>query len=101
MAFEPLHRDINDVIRRVAGIEDSSNILVVQIASHLRFTLKKVNDIPVAEREVGQENFECNPTINPELVRAVDGPHAADAHEGINAVFITEGAADEVIRVFE
>src|SRR5437867_255554 len=35
------------------------------------------------------------------MIRTVDGPHAAHPDEGVNPVFVRQGAADEVIRVLQ
>src|SRR6185436_2001016 len=86
--LQPFHRNVPDVIRGMTCIINSGNVLMIKLSSHLGFTFKQCDHLPITQHDVGLKYLEGYTTANPGLARAVNSSHSSNANQRINLIFI-------------
>jgi hypothetical protein len=49
--------------------------------------------------QVGQQDFESDPALNPNLAGAVNGAHATHRYQGLNAVLVIDHAPGQAVQI--
>jgi hypothetical protein len=94
MAVEPFHHQVCNAIICSPGVFDVGNIFVIEMADNLCFLLEKTGHALIAERHIRLKDFEGHLPFNPDVLRAIDGSHSADADKRLNSIFAGKGSAD-------
>jgi hypothetical protein len=101
VAFEPLHRDVGEAIRRPTGVNDVNDIFMLEPPDDLGFALEKFDESRVPNGQVRQKYLYGDLTFGIQVKGAINGSHPAHSNKRVEAILLSKRAAHEIVRVLQ